>query len=268
MKSLLKGKFMREYSLRANALLIILLLIPFLVLAMGQSQKDSNDTKVTRVTKDKHLPVVDFDAEEPTTHSVRAKRRAKASRYDHNSSEIIQDAPWMSGDIVRKWTTHWDSGLSPLPIANSDAVIIGMVTEAQAHLSNDRTSIYSDFNVRVEEVLKNQENLSFPVGAVNSAERYGGAVRFRSGSILRYEVNGQGMPRVGGRYLLFLKRLDQEPNFSIVTGYDVTAQTVSPLDGSVVEEGTQLFPSDKYQGFDVSAFLELVRTEIAKTNNR
>lgn len=254
---------MLEYKLRTHAFLIVIMLVPFLALMPGQGDKRPITGKDT---KDKRLPVVDYDAEEPGDLDVKAKRRAKASRYDEQTSTMIQDAPWLSGEIVRKWTTHWHIGLSALPFAESDTVIIGTVSQAQAHLSNDKTGIYSDFNVKVDEVLKKDDS-SVTVGAVLSAERYGGTVRFRSGSIQRHEVNGQGMPGVGRRYLLFLKRLDRELNFKIVTGYDITGHTVSPLDGSEVEEGTQTFPFDKYQGFDTSAFLELVRAEVAKTNN-
>ncbi len=254
---------MRKYTLRTNALLIALLVIPFLVLTMGQSEKRPITPKVP---KDKQLPIVDFDAEEPADLELRAKGRAKASRYDGYRSQVIQDAPWMSSPIIRIRTTHWYQDLSALPIAKSDTAIIGTVTQAQAHLSNDKTAVYSDFNVQVEEILKDGLTPSVRVRSALSAERYGGVVRFRSGSIQRYEVMGQAMPRVGGRYLLFLKRLDQERNFLIITGYDVTGQTVSPLDGSEVEEGDLQFPFDKYRGFDRSAFLELVRIEVAQTN--
>ena len=254
---------MRENRLRTNALIVVLLTIPLLALTMGQSEKRANAPKEA---EDKQLPVVDFDTEEPTDAEARAQRREKASRYDRFGSRTIGDAPETSNRIVFKWTTHWYKDLSALPLADSDTIIIGKVTQAQAHLSNDKTGIYSDFRIQVEEVLKDGVNPSGAVGSVISAERYGGVVRFRSGSIQRFEVNGQGMPRVGDRYLLFLKRLDQKSNFSIVTGYDVSTQTVSPLDGAEVEEGTQIFPFDKYRGFDVSAFLDSVRTEVSKMN--
>lgn len=247
-----------QYKLRTPALLLFVLVMPVFALMMGQGERRFSPIKDN---KDKHLPVVDYDAEEPGDLKVQAKRRAKASRYDRHSSTIIQDAPGISGRIS---TTHWHIGLSALPFAESDTIIIGTVTQAQAHLSNDKTGIYSDFDVKVDQIVKKADP-SLMVGTALSAERYGGIVRFRAGSTQKHEVNGQGMPIVGRRYLLFLKRLDRELNFKIVTGYDVTEQIVSPLDGAEVEEGNQQFPFDKYRGHDVSAFLKLVSVEAAKT---
>lgn len=36
-----------------------------------------------------------------------------------------------------------------LPAIESDAVVIGEVTDAHAYLSNDRTSVYSEFELRI-----------------------------------------------------------------------------------------------------------------------
>lgn len=222
---------------------------------MSQSPKKAISKEGQK--KQRELPVADFDRQEPTDVAARAKRRTKGKRYDRHSSQPIEEAPWVSGRI---WSSDWAKGLPALPIADSDAVIVGRVNSAEAHLSNDKTGIYSEFSIQLEEVLKDGPHSSTLPGNSISGERLGGAVRFPSGSIQRYETRGQGMPRVGNRYLLFLKRLNQEPDFFIITGYDLSGTTVSPLDGSEVEEGTESYPFDKYRGFDVSSFVGLVRT--------
>ncbi len=257
----MSGDFMRGHNRKTHGFLIfVFMATPIIALTVGQTGKGPTVSKEQTV-RQRELPIVDFNAPQPTDAKMLAKRQARANRYDRHSSQRIEEAPWISGRI---WTTHWYSGLSALPITDSDTVIIGRVTHAEAHLSNDKTSIYSEFNIQLEEVLKDGPNPSISVSGTVSAERLGGAVRFPSGSIQRYETRGQGMPRVGGRYLLFLKRLDQEPNFSIITGYDLSGPTVSPLDGSEVEEGTESYPFDKYRGFDGPTFLELVRAALAK----
>lgn len=238
--------------------LLVLATAAIALTLQGQSQKKPTASK-EQARKQRDLPVADFEAKEPTDVEARAKHRSKASRYDRHSSQRIEDAPWISG---RVWSNHWAQGLSALPVANSDVVLIGGVLDATAHLSNDKTGIYSEFNVQVEEVLKDGTKGPIYPGRVVSLERYGGAVRFPSGSIQTHETKGQGMPRAGERYVFFLKRED-ETDFTIVTGYQLNGQTVLPLDGSVAEEGTEKYVFDKYNGFSVATFLQIVRTEVA-----
>jgi hypothetical protein len=50
--------------------------------------------------------------------------------------------------------TEESSPEQALPTHISNAVVIGEVTDAKAYLSEDRTSVYSEFTIRVGEVLK------------------------------------------------------------------------------------------------------------------
>lgn len=256
---------MRKYEGRIQRLLALMVVAAAAIALTMQGQSQKNPTVSKEVPrKQRDLPVADFEAKEPTDVQAREKRRSKSSRYDRHSSQRIEDAPWIEGRVQ---SSHWAQGLSALPVTVSDVVLIGGVLDAQAHLSNDRTGIYSEFNVQVEEVLKDGAKGPVYPGRVVSLERYGGAVRFPSGSIQRFETWGQGMPRVGERYLFFLKR-EGETDFSIVTGYQLDVETVVPLDGAAVEGGTEKYPFDSYRGFDVSTFLQMVRTEIAPKPSR
>lgn len=224
----------------------------------GQSQKSLPVKE--RVRRERQLPIVDSSEKRSTDTNVLSRQRAKASRYDRRSSQPIAEAYLIEGRI---WNTHWYKGLSALPFPQSDVVLLGGVMDAKAHLSNDKTGIYSEFGLQVEEVLKNATEDPINRGNTVSLERFGGAVRFPSGVIQKYETTGQGMPSVGQRYLFFLKRID-ETTYNIITGYQLDGQVVSPLDGAVVEEGTGVYPFDTYQGFDVSTFLRIVKTEASR----
>jgi hypothetical protein len=221
----------------------------------GQPQNTPPPVPKEQSKKVRDLPIVDFDA--PATNALR--RKAKGARYDRQSSEPIHEAPSISG---RVWSNHWARGLEALPIDSSDTILIGTIIDAQAYLSNDKTGVYSEFGVLVVEVLK-QDAAKPPIENTVSVERFGGAVRFASGALQKYETTGQGMPHRGGRYLFFLKRLDAEPSFSIVTAYELGDQTVSPLDGAHFGEGNERYPFDIYKGFDTTTFLQIVRTAIA-----
>jgi len=78
-------------------------------------------------------------------------------------------------------TDEWDIGLPELPVSKSDMVIIGEVVDEQAYMSEGKDWIYSEFTVRVEEVLKNASNLRPTAGSSIDVNRDGGRIRFPSG---------------------------------------------------------------------------------------
>jgi hypothetical protein len=205
------------------------------------------------------LPVADATAPEPTDPDKRAKKQKKGKRYDNSGSEPIKEAPY---PYQRTWSTYWWKGLPAIPTAQSDVVLIGEITDAQAYLSNDKTGIYSEFTIRAGEVLKNDGEASLYPGSIITAERFGGAVRFASGAIQRYTTSNQRMPLTGRHYVLFLKRTDQEQDFSLITGYELRGQRVVPLDGANTDEGEKL-PFDNYKGMDASSFLNILRHAIS-----
>ncbi len=228
----------------------------------GHTQKNAALVK-DRTTKPRELPIVDFSEAESLGANASAKQKAKASRYDRQSSQRIQAGYLISG---RLWSTNWWRDLSALPFKQSDVVLIGSILDAKAHLSNDKTGIYSEFGAQVQEVLKNSASNPIHPGEVVSLERFGGGVRFPSGAIQRYETVGQGMPTAGGTYLFFLKQLEPT-DFSIITGYQLDAETVAPLDGSIVEQGKGAYPFDVYQGFDRSIFLRIAKSQAVPTTD-
>lgn len=249
-----------RYKIRIQKVVVVVVIIGSIAaLAVFGRPQNISPVPKEQTRKVRDLPVVDFDVLE--TNDLR--RKAKGNRYNRLTSETIQEAPSISG---RVWSNHWARGLEALPIDTSDTILVGTITDARAHLSNDRTGVYSEFSVQVEEVLKQgAAKQLIEVASTVSVDRFGGAVRFRSGAIQRYETRGQGMPRRGGRYLLFLTCRDDEPSFSIVTGYDFGDDLrVSPLDGAHFGEGNETYPFDKYKGFDMTGFLQIVRTAVAE----
>ena len=87
----------------------------------------------------------------------------------------------------------------------SSQIIIGTVTDRKAFLSNDKTAVYSEFTVQVEQVLKGQaDNLLMPQNTI-AVQSSGGAIRFPSGKILRRGNIFERMPLLNKQYLFFLK---------------------------------------------------------------
>jgi hypothetical protein len=247
---------MHQRTLLKTIALILLIIAIVLLTSMIPKQR-TFVTSAQDEGAELALPVANYEAAEPADPQERAKRHARNKRYDHQSGEAIKEAPY---PLERIWSTHWAREVPAIPVSQSDVILIGTVVDSQAYLSTDKTGVYSEFAISVGEVLKG-------IGAVNnsviSAERFGGAVRFPSGVIQKYRTQAQGMPRSGRRYLLFIKKLDQDDGFSLLTGYELRGETIVPLDGGN-EEGTERLPFDSYRGANVSSFLKLVRDAITK----
>lgn len=222
-------------------LLTILLLMP----AVWFSHRETLGQK----RKPRHQePVV----ESTVIESNDAKRQEKGRRYDKRKSDGIVELA--QGVDELPLNSHWWKGIAALPVAASDAIIIGEVVDAKAHLSNNRSVVYSEFQTRVDEILKNSGSKPLGTGETIVAERFGGAVSFPSGKVQRYRVSKQGLPDTGEKHVFFLK--SNGTDYDIVTGYWINDERVSPLDGS----GDLQF--GKYEGQTIHSFLSELRQAI------
>jgi hypothetical protein len=250
--------------MRANKRGVLLLLVAATVAAFtvvmtlyGQSPtsdkaKAPDNQRQSNELEDQ-LPVVDFDAPEPSDPEARERRRKKNARHDKNS--LVHKGDGYGNAVETTLFNEWDWGLPAIPAARSGVVLTGEVTDAQAHLSNDKTGIYSEFAVKIGEVLKNVSSASLLPGNTMYVERRGGVVRYPNGRKYPYKIADQGMPRVGAQYLFFLKAADGDQVFEIITAYESREGKVFPLDS------VQQF--DVYKGRGQDEFFEKVRNAIA-----
>jgi hypothetical protein len=255
--------------LRKKRVLIVLMLIitlanlaiSFYSQARQDSRQDSSKD-LERVERSKvRFPIADYEAVVPAEQDKRAKRVARNER--HNNSRLgvhggaNEKATWVT-EVVEH--NDWETKVSQIPTDQSDIVLVGEVLDANAYVSGDKNDVYSEFNLRVEETIKNRTGSAIQSGRVVSVEREGGQVRYPSGQIIWFRISLQEMPEVGHRYVFFLKRVDEE-TLSIITGYELQDGIVHPLDN-----GASQFML--YDGTDEASFLRMVRKGInAKQSN-
>ena len=218
----------------------------------------SSQEKAGKKNTDEYLgPIVDYDldyrAAAVADPKERELRQARGRRYNERAPDPLGDLP--SNWVGFATGTDWYVGVPALPLAKSDAVIVGEVAASEAHISNDRTGVYSEFSIKVVEVLKNLDT-PLSVGDVTVGEREGGIVRFQDGRLFEYMVYHQGMPRPGRKYLFFMSGNKQGGDYVIVTAYELRNGQVIPLDDSPA------FAS--YKGSDEQEFLSNVRGAIAR----
>jgi hypothetical protein len=244
-------------------LIFTILVLVALALAKGQGQSPASSRAQTAKDFD-YVPVADYDNSTLTEMNVddpeaRALREAKGKRHQTGFKGFIKDRDTGGFPILG---FRYTAPLPALPVS-SDVVALGEVVDAHAYLSNDKTGVYSEFTIRVDEVFRDRGLRPVVPGSLIVAERTGGRVRFPSGRVLLYGNRGEGMPRQGRRYLFFLKGNDQQ--YAILTAYELRSGRVYPLDGKDAPGGEGGdWAGDVYQGADVTQFLREVQMAIAQ----
>jgi hypothetical protein len=222
----------------------------------------AQDVQQQQERKKPELPTMDYEAEvsKPSTES-RKKTSARFNNPNLNPMPIyryISELPDGIGGRLPT-STHWWQGMSALPVAQSDVIVAGKVVDAQAHLSDDRKEVYSEYSVEVSDIFKNNGD---PLDRTISGTREGGAVRFASGKVQEYRIVDIGVPTKGNLYVFFLKREDAG-DFSILTGYELSNGLVTPLDGE--RPG---LPFDYYKNLTESQLLQDLRSSIQRGGDK
>ena len=259
---------------------ILILMVFAAALAVGTTTIARWPTQVTKQTKvnEQHdkstYPIADYEAKEPSDLSLQSLRKARAKRHN------IQLRPSDKVDVRRLMLTEqskssWGgppshAAIEPaLPASQSGVIVVGQVTNAQAFLSEDKTNIYSEFTVTINEILKNNSSLALTPGSSIATVRTGGALRFPSGKIIQRGFGGKPFPLINRSYVFFLKYEREEQDYPIITAYELRGGVVFPLDGFDID-GQLLEPYAEYQqykGWNEADFLNKVRESIALTAN-
>jgi len=210
-------------------------------------QQNVRQPQVPLYDREDRYPVVESEEEEPRDPIKRAKLRKQKQRYD-------KDPPFRhpgpnDGEVA--FLPEFQFNFPALPVAQSDAIVIGEVLKAEAHRSANKLNVFSDFEMKLDEVLKGSR---LSAGSVINVQRVGGFVNYPNGKKVLFRLVGNGMPAVGGRYALFLKLGDED--YSILTAYELGAEGVVPLDNSRQFE--------IYHGKNEAEFLSALREAISQ----
>jgi hypothetical protein len=199
-------------------------------------------------------PAADYNSSEPVDEKSRHVRETKGKNFDKSKFEVNP----ASGSDNHSLTHSETDLLPPLPVPQSDAVVIGDVVAARAYLSNDKTGVYSEFDIAVVESIKQYSVEPLSPGDSITVMRDGGRVRLPSGRVQLYSISKERMPEVRQRYILFLRRLDGGQGFRLLTAYALKNGKVVPLDGH------SQFKT--YQDTDEANFVDRIRETAMKSS--
>jgi len=216
-----------------------------------RTEQDHAKWKLREEEKKKDFPIADFNEAEPIEPSKRELRKQKQKRKNGLGLVSLNPEPNTGGGV---FLPHNQFNFPAIPVEQSSVIVIGDVLQSEAHLSEDKTGVFSEFTIRLVDVMKAESSLT---GTEIIVERLGGQVRYPDGRTLLYRVGTGGMPRLGARYLFFLKP-SPELDYSILTAYEFGKKGIVPLDSS------RQFA--EYEGYDSNAFRTLVVEAINKSH--
>jgi hypothetical protein len=119
---------------------------------------------------------------------------------------------------------HFAPGALPLiPLKESTLALLGTVTTVKPYLSADRTHIYTETTIQVEEVFKSPDSFTLPPDRTLITDQIGGAMRMASGRVIRdgSVVDFIGKTYVGGRYVFFLRQVHDGKDIAILSAYEL-----------------------------------------------
>lgn len=203
------------------------------------------------------MPVADYDA--PKRKGV--KESARERKY--NNGRLVLNMEPSDDSEPLPLINHRIVKMPALPTSQSDAVIIGDVTDAHAYISSDKTSVLSEFTIKLQEGLKSDSKHPLSSGESIIGVREGGSVRYQSGRILHFTFLHQHFPQIGKQYVFFLKYDADSGDFEILTGYELRSGVVFPLDGVDEISRRAGLPFANYIGVDSDTFLNDLRKTLS-----
>jgi len=199
------------------------------------------------------FPVADYSEPELTDPKKNQTRQEKKRRRN-NFSIVAKNPPeWQAQRMFI------DEGLTltpALPVTKSEFIVLGEVKTAEAHVSENKENVYSEFSVLVNKIFKTA-NSSITEGTEITIDRIGGFVRYPNGRTVLYNVSGKNMPAVGEKYVFFLTSPNNQ-DLTILTAYQLDTSGVVPLDDSPQFE--------KFRGVAEDVFLKSLRESLTESS--
>lgn len=174
-------------------------------------------TQATRADSMTQHPSAVADEESlPQDPKERAARLAKNLRYSGGKGDLTK-----SDELF--FEQYEPRSLPLIPLGESAIAFKGQVIKMQAFLSADRSHIYTEITLRVDEIFKQVKDFKLSSGQTLMVTQIGGAIKLRSGRVIRDETREgfMGKPYLGGRYVLFANRVNKGQDLTMIKAYEL-----------------------------------------------
>ena len=199
-------------------------------------------------------------AERPEPRPERsAEREAKNKRYNGGRCDITTT----ENDNECLFDQYEPRGLPLVPTKPSTIIAVGKVVSVKSYLSADRTHIYTETAVNVEELLKHRGAFKLPSDQQLITDHIGGDMQLSSGRIVHDKTRSgfMGKLRVGDRYVLFAHHIHKGKDLAIIMAYELRNGKVYELaeDGSAEKVLLSKTPNDADTLSSEEGFLGAIR---------
>lgn len=195
-------------------------LAALLLLTIGCSPKKEKHQPWTGETQSPNYPPV-AAAPEPQDPDEQAARAARNKAYNQS--------PESKSSVVGSNSTVDRSAPVPDLPENSDTVIVGSVVKEQPYQAGEN-SLYTEFTVSVENLLRNTLKKKLPPTGHITVVRPGGAIQLPNGKLLQANSNLPGPLTVGRRYVLFLRYDTSADWYALEKPWELRDGVVVPVD--------------------------------------
>lgn len=204
-----------------------------------------------------------MDEESPSQDPrEREARLARNMRYNGGGCDITALTP---GHLCF-FDQVWPRALPLIPLKESTIAFAGQVSRIQPYLSGDHTHIYTEITVQIEEIFRSPANSKLLSSQTVVINQIGGTIRMPSGQIVHdgTRIDFLGRTRVGGRYVLFAKKIHEGKDLTLIRGYELREGQVFKLteDGNPGDELVSSIPGAASIPSEEKAFIQAVRNAV------
>jgi hypothetical protein len=216
-----------------------------------------------------HIQNQSASASQEGTMTSKQKEHSKLYK-EYKTGKKLRDLAEQVGDVKLKRNVGaqgGDSGQLPLDLQTilqraaqaADAVIIGTAKGSSSQLTEDEDYIFTDYEIAVEEVLKN--NAAHPIASEEAitVTRPGGTIRLNGRKVEAEDASFLPYAK-GGRYLIFLTYLPQTNSYKALD-----SRSSFELYGKEVIKLTK--ESFSLNNEDAASFLNKVRVATGNSGN-
>lgn len=138
-------------------------------------------------------------------HSKLYERSGRRDLRNYGESiNVVISPPF--GEADNEKTPSTTNELLQWITCDADAVVVGTVSSKTSQLTEDGTFVFTDYDMQVEEAVKNNTRTPIQQGRNIVITRPGGAVKL-NGKIIRVMDKSLQPLEIGKRYLLFLRQI-------------------------------------------------------------
>lgn len=145
---------MKMHKLTLVLLLLVVGTVGFTFTTRNQTPSSkSSDSEALKQRQEKkgRFPIADYD--EPELTDLKKNQSRKEKKLRHNNFSIVAKNPpeWQAERLFI------DEGLlltPALPITQSGFIVVGEVKSAEAHVSDNKENVFSEFRILITKVLK------------------------------------------------------------------------------------------------------------------